>query len=176
MRRLAIIPLLLQVAAVVALGSASAQDVSPTSDASHLRDLLGARKFDVDVCLRDVNGDGVDDVLVVHKAGVGEGGGAAKRSFEDLADFERGVAKAVFAVAALDGVLEVKKKSQDWQAELVYLRSFDDLYEFPLSEIADCSGTIEDYDYRLCLMRGFFSRERTDGYPTLPRCPQHKTP
>lgn len=66
----------------------------------------------------------------------------------------------------------MKKESQGWRAEHVYLRSFDELYEFPLSEIVNGSGSIEDYDYRICLMRGFFSRERTDAYPTLPSCPQ----
>ncbi len=146
------------------------------SDTSRVQDLLRVRKWEADVCLRDVNGNGVEDFLVVHKAGLGEGNGAETQSLEALDESVKGAAKALFALAALDGALEVKRKSQDWQAEFVYLQSFDELYEYQLSEIAHCSGSLEDYDYRMCLMRGFFIKERADAYPTLPSCPQHKAP
>jgi hypothetical protein len=181
MRRLSIISVLLQLAGVVALGSASAQEISPTSDASRLQDLLLERQFAADVCVRDLNGDGVEDCLIV-LTGVFEGEYGPSVPMgpdEDLTDseeFQRGAAKAVFTVVALDGVLELKKESQDWQAELVYVLAFDELYEFPLPEIAHCEGDVEDRDYRMCLMKGFFNRERTDAYPTLPSCSQNKMP
>jgi len=165
--------------AAVALGSTSAQDVSPTSDASRLQDLLRGWNFHADVCLHDVNGDGVDNFLVVHNAGVGPNVIPAPppgTTAEGAKMWQQGIVKSQFSMAALDGVLDVKKKAQDWQVDLIYLQIFDDLYEFPLSEYAHCSGSLKDHDYRSCLMRGFFNREQTDEYPTLPSCSQHKMP
>ena len=159
----------------VALGSASAQDVSPTSsDASRLQDILLEWNFHANVCLHDVNGDGVEDFLVVHNAGVGPTvipGPPPGTTAEGAKMWQQGLVKVQFTMAALDGVLGKEKKAQDWQVDLMYLRVFDGLYEFLLSEYTDCSGNLKDYDYRLCLMRGFENREQTDEYPTLPGCP-----
>jgi len=159
----------------VAPGSASAQDVSPTSsDASRLQDILLEWNFHANVCLHDVNGDRVEDFLVVHNAGVGPNVIPAPppgTTAEGAKMWQQGLVKVQFTMAALDGVLDKEKKAQDWQVDLMYLRVFDRLYEFLLSEYADCSGNLKDYDYRLCLMRGFENREQTDEYPTLPGCP-----
>jgi hypothetical protein len=172
MRRIAVVLLLLQVAAAGVLDSAAAQEPSSTSYADRLRDLLSARQFGAEVCLRDVNGNGTEDLLVVHRTGPP----GTPSSAENVTAFQKGYVPSVFTIATLDGVLQLRRDSLAPQSEYVYLRVFDRLYEVPISAVASCRGSVDDLNYRGCLMRGFFTREKTDAYPTLPSCPRRETP
>jgi hypothetical protein len=116
------------------------------------------------------------DLLAVHRTGGKPGavkppppGGVP--SAENITGFEKGVVIAAFTLQALDGVLKLRNNAPTEQTEHVYLRVFDKLYEVPISSIGECHGRLQDDACRMCLMNGFFTRERTDAYPTLPSCP-----
>jgi hypothetical protein len=140
-RKRGVVPSILPMVAAGVLNTAVAQELSPTRYTERLRDLLSARQFGAEVCLRDVNGNGTEDLLVV-----------------------------------LDAVVQLRRDSLAPQREHVYLRVFDQLSEVPDSVIASCRGTLQDRDYRLCLVLATRSRERTDAFPTLPSCPGPESP
>jgi len=176
MRRITIVLLLLPVAAAGVLDSAVAQEPSPTSYVDRLRGLLSARQFGAEVCLRDVNRNGTEDLLVVHRTGVGPYPVPAPPPGMDVTEFQQGIVQEAFKLVTLDGVVQLRRDSLAPQPEHVYLRVFDHLFEVPDSVIASCRGTLRDRDYRLCLVLATRSRERTDAFPTLPSCPGRESP
>jgi hypothetical protein len=141
-----------------------------------VRDHLSAQGFGAEVCRYDVNGNGTDDFLAVYQSHLRPGaveppapGGV--RPAENVTAFERGLVIAAFTLQTLDAVVKLRNGAQTGQAEHVYVRMFDKLYEVPISSVADCRGSLESDTYRTCLMKGFFTREKTQAFPTLPGCP-----
>jgi hypothetical protein len=175
-RKRGVVPSILPMVAAGVLNTAAAQELSPTRYTERLRDLLSARQFGAEVCLRDVNGNGTEDLLVVHRTGVGPYPVPAPPPGMDVTEFQQGIVREAFKLVTLDAVVQLRRDSLAPQREHVYLRVFDQLSEVPDSVIASCRGTLQDRDYRLCLVLATRSRERTDAFPTLPSCPGPESP
>ena len=158
------------------LGPALAPVTLTGTDAGRLRESLSVQGLGTVVCRYDVNGNGAEDLLVVYRSGWWRD--AAKPpppggvwSAESVTVAEKGVIIGAYTLNTLDTVVKLRTETLTGQAENVYLRMFDELYEVPISSVADCRGSLDSYTYRMCLMKGFFTRERTQSFPTLPSCP-----
>jgi hypothetical protein len=106
MRKLPTVFLLLAVVVVWPLHSASTQEAStlpaPYEGLSRLHD-LSDYGFEADVCISDVNGNEVEDILIVHREGVG----TLSMPSSDP-ELKKSIVRAGFALVTLNEVLEAK--------------------------------------------------------------------
>jgi hypothetical protein len=150
--------------------------MSHSEAASALQRVMVLGGFAADVCISDVNGNGVPDFIVVHRDGTGTAlhqlTGYSRQKAADDPEERKGIIGADFGVLALGGVSILQSESMDWEGNLVYLVAFETLFEVPVSKVAACREMdMTESEWRLCLVRAWVKGDRTDTYGgALPTC------
>ncbi len=136
--------------------------LSESEAATKLDEILLKQDLAADVFIADVNGNGVPDFVAIYTAGRGEVLQKLGLLSTVMTDQEKGILRAEFATLALGTISVMQNENLDWEADLVYLVTFDHLDKVPVQKVSQCHSVAgKPKEWRICLIRAWTQAETT---------------